>query len=90
MTALTLPGEELVECGLRDLKGGVNSIEAFLVSLASPRLRALGIDVPDPLPDAELRLYRLLAEAHGDGAHARYNGLLRRMVSYQRAVACAR
>jgi hypothetical protein len=90
MTTFTLPGEEFVEAGLRDLKRGVASAEALLVSLAAPRLGALGVDVPDPLPDPELRLYRLLAAEYGDGAHARYNALVRRIVSYQRAVACAR
>jgi hypothetical protein len=90
MDPIALPGEELVAIGLGDLARGVVSEEALLVSLAAPRLAALGVEVPNPLPDAEIRLYRLLAERHGDAAHARYNGLVRRMVSYQRAVACAK
>lgn len=85
-----LPGEDLVAAGLRDLARGAESVEGLLVSVAAPRLAALGVDVPNRLPDAELRLYRLLADRYGDGAHARYNGLIRRIVSYQRAVACAR
>ena len=50
---------------------------------------ALGLAVADPLPDPEVRLYRLLAKEHGDAAHSRYNALVRRLVSYQRALACA-
>ena len=84
-----LPGEELVEAGLRDLASGVESVEALLVACAAPRLRALGVAVPESADRPELRLYALLARAHGDGAHSRYNGLMRRMVSYQRALACA-
>lgn len=90
MDSIVAPGEEIAATGLRDLARGVVSAEALLVSLAAPRLTALGLAVPNPLPDAEVRLYRLLAARHGDAAHARYNSLVRRMVSYQRAVACAR
>ena len=57
-----LPGEDLVERGIRDLEREIASAEALQVSLAAPRLRALGLDVPAPLPDPELRLYQLLAE----------------------------
>jgi hypothetical protein len=38
---------------------------------------------------AEQRLYRLLADRHGDAAHARYNALVRRLVSFERAAAAA-
>ena len=84
-----LPGAELIEQGLRDLARGVETAESLLVSLSAPRLRALGMDVPSPFADAELRLYRLLAAQSGAGAHARYNALIRRVVSFQRAAACA-
>ena len=90
MPPFTIPGDHLVEAGLQDLARGVAPAEALLVSLAARRLVSLGVAVPNPLPDAELRLYHLLAEQHGDGAHKRYNALVRRMVSYQRAVACGR
>src|SRR3954454_9546969 len=40
-----LPGEELVEQGLRDLAVGTESPEALLVSIGAPRLAALGIEV---------------------------------------------
>lgn len=90
MSAIALPGAELVERGVRDLDAGAETIEALLVSLGAPRLRALGFAVGEPVEEPELRLYRHLAARHGAGAHARYNALLRRLVSFQRAAACAR
>jgi hypothetical protein len=84
---MSLPGEELVRQGLRDLDEGIESVESLLVSIGAPRLRRLGLPIAMPLSAAEQRLYRLLAEAHGDGAHARYNALVRRLVSYERAAA---
>ena len=86
----TLPGTELVERGLRDLDRGAETVESLLVSLSAPGLRTLGLVVDEPFADAELRLYRLLAAGYGAGAHARYNALVRRIVSFQRAGACAR
>ena len=87
--ATSLPGSELIEQGIRDLASGAETVESLLVSLSAERLRALGIAVPSAFADAELRLYQLLAAQHGDGAHARYNALIRRVVSFQRAAACA-
>lgn len=85
-----LPGAELVERGVRDLDVRAETIEALVVSLGAPGLRRLGIVVREPFEEPELRLYRHLAARHGAGAHARYNALLRRLVSFQRAAACAR
>jgi hypothetical protein len=84
-----LPGAEVVEPGLQDLARGAETIESLLVSIAAPRLRSLGFTVAAPVADAELKLYRLLAVQYGNAAHSRYNALVRRMVSFQRAAACA-
>ena len=84
-----LPGSDLVAQGLADLAADVPSAEALLVSIGAPRLRQLGITVIRPLPDAEHRLYALLATSDSDTAHSRYNALLRRLVSFERALACA-
>ena len=85
----SLPGEDLIRQGLADLSGGKVSCEALLVSIGAHRLRRAGLDVPAALPDADHRLYRLLAEEFGNDAHSRYNGLLRRLVSYEQALECA-
>ncbi|MEO7521106.1 MAG: hypothetical protein ABIW79_04765 [Gemmatimonas sp.] len=89
MSSSALPGAELIEQGLRDLGNGAETVESLLVSLSAPRLRALGIEVTSPFPEAELRLYWLLATRYGAGAHTKYNALIRRVVSFQRAAACA-
>lgn len=82
---LVLPGQDLVETGLRDLARGEATAEALLVSVGAPRLRALGLLEAEPLPDAEHRLYELLAAEDSDSAHSRYNALVRRLVSFERA-----
>lgn len=60
------------------------------MSIGAPRLRGLGLDVPDVVPHPELRLYELLRSEDEDGAHSRYNALVRRLVSFERAAECAR
>jgi hypothetical protein len=53
--------------------------------MASPRLRALGIEVPlCEGAGPSHRLYELL-EREGPGAHSRYNALVRRIASFARA-----
>ena len=80
------PGGELVTAGLEDLRRGVASANALLVSIGASRLRESGLPVPAPIPDANERLYTLLEREHGDGAHSRYNALIRRLVSFERAI----
>jgi hypothetical protein len=85
-----LPGGDLVEAGCRDLAEGKETAEALLVASFAARLRRQGIEVPDHVIDEpEHRLYRLLAAKDPDAAHGRYNALVRRMVSFARALECA-
>lgn len=85
MELTSLPGHELVLPGIDDLARGVESQEALLVSIGAPRLRQAGIEVPEPLASPEHRLYERLAEEDADSAHSRYNALVRRLVSFERA-----
>jgi len=85
-----LPGAELIRSGLDDLARGVESIPALLVLIGAPRLRRLGFDVADTPYFPEDRLYELLAREDSDSAHARYNALIRTLVSFERAAECAR
>jgi len=85
-----LPGTDLIAAGLGDLERGVASVPALLVSIGAPRLAALGVRLPCPLTDPERRLYEYLRQEHPDAAHSRYNALIRRLVSFERALACAR
>jgi hypothetical protein len=88
--AAPLPGHDLIEAGLHDLGRGARTEAAFLVSIGAPQLQRLGYQVTDPLTEPEHGLYALLARRDPSSAHARYNALVRRLVSFERAAACAR
>ena len=83
------PGGDRIARGLKDLEEGRESIDSLLVSIGAPRLRRLGFDIERPLASAEHRLYDLLAQEAPDRAHSRYNALIRRLVSFERALECA-
>ena len=86
----SLPGGESVQRGLDDLSKGVESEAALLVQIGAPRLRRFGLIVPETGSEpAELRLYARLAVSQPDSAHSRYNALIRRLVSFERALECA-
>ena len=85
-----MPGGDLIAAGLEDLRQGLETIPSLLVSIGAPRLRRLGHDVPSVFPDPEQRLYALLAREHPAAAHSRYNALIRRLVSFERAAECER
>ena len=86
----SFPGADLVREGLEDLEQGRDSIPALLVSIGAPRLRAIGVPVPDSdIDNPEHRLYEKLSEEDPDSAHSRYNALVRRLVSFERAMECA-
>jgi len=83
-----LPGQELVEQGLADLSQNQVTDCSLLLLIAAPRLRRLGIQIPDrssPQP-YEHQLYARLDERLGTAAHSYYNSLIRRIVSYARAL----
>lgn len=89
--ALGLPGGELIDRGLSALAAGEESAESLSVSLAAPRLRREGVPLAGPLiPDADLRLYRLLERTSGNLAHARYLAYLRQVASFADALASLR
>jgi hypothetical protein len=85
-----LPGHDLIDQGLKDLADGTETAESLLVSIGAPRLRQLGVPIPEAFPCSEHRLYALLSRSDPDSAHSRYNALLRRLVSFERALACVR
>jgi hypothetical protein len=82
-----LPGAELVAAGLHDLDAGRETIPALLVSIAARRLRRLELPVAEHVFfEPELRLYRALCREDAAGAYERYNGHLRRLVSFAHAL----
>jgi hypothetical protein len=91
-TLVALPGADLILKGVRDLGSGIDSIEALLVQVGASNLRSHGFDVPltASASPPEHRLYARLQETYGQGAHSRHNALVRRLVSFERALACVR
>lgn len=83
---LGIPGWEIVDLGLRDLAdGNHSSVAALAVAEVRPRLRFLGVPVPDVLiqnTNIRMRLYRTMEEQHQDMAHARFCALLERVDSF--------
>ncbi len=85
-----LPGEDLVQEGVRALGNGETTVESLLVSSYSQRLKKLGHSITAPIANPRERLYALLAEKYGDGAHSRFNALQKRIDSYCSAAACVK
>ena len=84
-----LPGAELVIPGLEEISRAEPTEYALLLLIASPRLRSLGYEIPERADIArpyEHQLYGLLERTHGPAAYSRYNSLLRRIVSFCRAL----
>ncbi|MGH7973465.1 MAG: hypothetical protein ACREIC_32515 [Limisphaerales bacterium] len=83
-----LPGEELARRGIDDLEKNLVTDYSLLVLIAAPRLRFLGIQVPDRefQRPYEHSLYSRVEQRLGTDAHSYYNSLIRRIVSYSRAL----
>ena len=87
----SLPANDLIATGIHDLQYERETIPALLVAIGAPKLRSLGIEIPGDLPaNPEHRLYDLLATNEPDSAHSKYNALIRKLVSYQRAIPCVK
>lgn len=84
-----LPGADLVASGVEDLQRGEPSVEALLVMVGESRLRAAGLELPQcptlPHPP-EIALYNAIGAEHPTDTHSRYNALIRRLVSFERAL----
>lgn len=84
-----LPGADLIGTGIDDLRRGQFTIEALLVAVGAPRLRAAGLSVPEasgwpPVP--EHALYNAIGRSGVADSHSGYNALIRRLVSFERAL----
>ncbi|HKU77507.1 MAG TPA: hypothetical protein VJR02_26565 [Pyrinomonadaceae bacterium] len=87
----SLPANDLIVTGIEDLQRNRETIPALLVAIGAPKLRSLGLEVPENLPsNPEHRLYDLLAVSGPDSAHSKYNALIRKLVSFERAFSCVR
>lgn len=87
----SLPGSDLISEGLSDLRQERETVPALLVAIGAPKLRRLGVTVPSNLPSTpEHRLYDLLLLDGANSAHSKYNALIRKLVSFQRAMECVK
>ncbi|WP_310489495.1 hypothetical protein [Chamaesiphon sp. VAR_69_metabat_338] len=83
-----LPGSELILPGLEDLyQGRNNTIGSLLISIASIRLTAAGLDIPQIslVSEPELALYNYL-QIDRDDAYSYYNALLNSLNSFCAAI----
>jgi len=82
-----LPGAELIEAGLADLRVGQLSPIALAICALRKRLVAVGLDVaPATLTDfPELLMYRALGNAGESNPHSAMNAILRRLDAYASA-----
>ena len=84
-----LPGADLMAKGIDDLRRGELTVEALLVAVGAPRLRTIGLEIPT-IPSLsespELALYAAVRASGPGDAHSRYNALIRRLVSFERAM----
>jgi hypothetical protein len=79
-----LPGSELILLGLEDLSHGRNNtIGSLLIAIASKRLTAEGLDIPQVslVSEPELPLYSHL-QCDPDDAYSYYNALLNSLNSF--------
>ena len=84
-----LPGADLVVSGIEALRQGRATVEALLVSVGAPRLRTAGLAIPPHPPlehSPEISLYLAIGQVHPEDTHSRYNALIRRLVSFERAL----
>ena len=87
----SLPASDLISAGMLDLKNQRETVAALLVAIGAPKLRRFGLHLPSTLPaNPEHRLYDLLSLDGADSAHSRYNALIRKLVSFERAMACVK
>ncbi len=83
-----LAGAELIQQGLADLHRDEPTDLALLVLIAAPRLKRLGLRIPDrshPRP-LEHCLYDRLNQRLGSAAHSYCNSLFRRIASHAAAL----
>lgn len=84
-----LPGAEFVLEGIEDLRQNKETENSLLVKIGATRLRSAGLAIPSGGTDCELPehlLYRWLAKEYQNEAHSRYNAMIRRLVSFERAL----
>ena len=84
-----LPGAELIEQGLQDLEKSLLTIPALLICIGKSRLENAGLSFPnlEQFPnEPELMLYALILQGSELDPYSYYNSLLRRLISFEKAL----
>lgn len=92
MIQCDLPGAELVEAGLSDLRAGHLTPIALAICAMRTRLTEVGLHVtPAELSDyPEILMYRALGDAGESNPHSAMNAILRRLDAYASAAEARR
>lgn len=82
-----LPGADLLEAGLADLRANRYSPEALAICALQGRLRHCGVEVPEVTlaGDAEIQMYYELGRNGERNPHVAMNGIMRRLDAYASA-----
>lgn len=87
-----LPLKKIILKGIKMLNGKGKlkvGIETLLVSIASPKLRSMGVPLKRVIKNPEMKLYDYLSKnLSPHRAHSAYNAYIRRLVSFERALRC--
>ncbi len=84
-----LPGAKIVERGIADLAAGLETEASLLVLVAAPRLRKLDLKIinnSNSKRPYEHALYGLIEQSRGSGAFSYYLSLIRKIISFARAL----
>ncbi len=81
-----LPGHEIVEQGLLDIRLGKKTEYSYLLYSASSRMQNIGISLEGEEPDdASVKAFRILESKLGNSAHSAFNAMNRQLLSFIKA-----
>ena len=81
-----LPGYEIVEKGLEDIRHGQLTEYSYLLYSAQTRFNDIGIKIEGEMPaDSSVKAFQILESKLGNGAHSAFNALNRQLLSFIKA-----
>jgi hypothetical protein len=89
-----LPLYEIIEKGIKKLNTSSRpkpTLETLIVSIGAPKLISNGLPLRRTIKNPEHKLYDYLAKKFSpERAYSLYNSYIRRLVSFERALQCAK